>query len=257
MKPAIFDTHCHLGYDAQDEDEVVTRAIAAGVVRMLDVGIDAATSAGARERARRLPGVGFTAGLHPNHTVDSAAEWPLIEELLAEPDCLAVGETGLDYFRDRAPKQVQQESFTRHLEAAARRSLPVVVHCRDAFQDVFAILAEHRDVRAVLHCFSGGPKELEQAVELDLFVSFAGPVTYPKSDQLRAAAAQAPAHRILVETDAPFLPPQDWRGKRNEPAYIVRTVARLAELRGVTMEQLAAQTFSNALALFLPGQATR
>ena len=246
----LFDTHCHLGYEAEDAVVVRARAAAAGVGRLVDVGIDAASTRRARDRARNLADVRWSAGLHPNDASRLEAEWAEIAAMAAEPDCVAVGETGLDYYRDRTPPDLQKVSFERHLVLAAELGKPVIVHCRDAFDDVFAILGAHRHVRAVLHCFSGGPEEMRRAQELDLYVSFAGPLTYPKSEALRAAARIASHDRVVVETDAPFLPPQDWRGKRNEPAYVVRTAERLAAERGVSFDAIAATTTANASRLF-------
>jgi TatD DNase family protein len=246
----VYDTHCHLGLDGKaTPDDEHARAIAGAVTAMLVVGIDAATTQQARDLAR-LPGVRWSAGLHPNDSVHFAAQWPAIEALARSPGCAAIGETGLDCFRDRTPLDQQKRSLRAHLALAAELDLPVIFHCRDAFAPMFAVLREQRPKRGVMHCFSGGLAEAEQALDLGLCLSFAGPLTYPKNDTLRAVAAWAPADRILVETDAPFLPPQRRRGQRNEPAYVVETLATLAAVRGVTLEQAAAQTFANAVALF-------
>lgn len=247
----IFDTHCHFGYDGADGADVAAwhaQARAAGVVRMLDVGIDLASSRAARERG--LAGVYWSAGLHPNSAQDLAAEWPELAALATETSCVAIGETGLDFYRDHATPQQQRVAFERHLELAGRLDKPVIVHCRDAFAAVFEVLREHRGVRGVMHCFSGGPHEAALALELGMHISFAGPVTYPKSDLLRAACREVPADRLLVETDAPFLPPQGRRGQRNEPAWVVLTLERMATERGVEFAQLAQQTTQNACALF-------
>lgn len=247
----IFDTHCHLGFDAQvDPAQVIQRAREAGVTTMLDVGIDLASSLAARQRARSTPGVLHSAGLHPNDCVKLADEWEDIEELCAAEDCVAVGETGLDFYRDWAPPARQQEGFARHLELARRLDKPVVVHCRDAFPRVFEILREHPGVRGVMHCFSGGVDEARAALDLGFYVSFAGPLTYPRSEPIREAARFVPEDRLLVETDAPFLPPQGKRGQRNEPAWITMTLAKLAELRSWSFEQAAAATRRNAERLF-------
>lgn len=246
----IFDTHCHLGLDgkAAPTDEHA-RAIAADVTTMLVVGIDAATSAAARDLAH-LPGVRWSAGLHPNDATRLADEWPAIEALARAPGCAALGETGMDCYRDRAPLDAQERSLRAHLALARELDLPVVFHCRDAFAPMFAVLRDEPRVRGVMHCFSGGHDEARTALELGLYLSFAGPLTYPKNSLLREVAAAAPADRVLVETDAPFLPPQRRRGQRNEPAYIVDTLGALAAVRNLAIEDAAALTFANARALF-------
>jgi TatD DNase family protein len=247
----IFDTHCHLAYDAGEDPQATwARARAAGVTRALNVGIDLATSARARDWARALDGVAWSAGLHPNHAGQLAAEWPQLAALGAERDCAAIGETGLDFYRDWTAPDQQRAAFVRHLELALELDKPVVVHCRDAFPAAFELLAAHPGVRGVMHCFSGGPADAERAIELGLHLSFAGPLTYPRSHALREVARVAPAGRVLVETDAPFLPPQDRRGQRNEPAFVVRTLAALAQARGVPFAEMAAITLRNAEALF-------
>jgi TatD DNase family protein len=245
----VYDTHCHLGLDGKvAPDEEHARAVAAGVTGMLVVGIDAKTSAEARTLAR-LPGVRWSAGLHPNDSTRFDAEWAELQALAKSPGCAAIGETGLDCFRDRTPLPQQERSLRAHLQLARELDLPVIFHCRDAFAPLFTVLHDEPKVRGVMHCFSGGIDEARQALDLGFSLSFAGPLTYPKNDALRAAAAFAPADRIVVETDAPFLPPQRRRGQRNEPAYVVETLATLATVRGIAIEQAAALTFANAQAL--------
>ena len=248
----VFDTHCHIGLDdkvAPDLDHA--RATAAGVSGMLVVGIDAATSRAARD-LRRLPGVRWSAGLHPNDASRFADEWAALVALARQPDCSALGETGMDCYRDRTPLAQQEHSLRAHLQLARELDLPVIFHCRDAFVPMFAVLRDEPPVRGVMHCFSGGIDEARQALDLGLHLSFAGPLTYPKNDPLRAAAAFAPAERLLVETDAPFLAPQTKRGQRNEPAYVVDTLATLAAVRGLSLAEAAAITWRNATALFDP-----
>ncbi len=246
----VYDTHCHIGLDGKVAPEVDHRnALAARVEAMLVVGIDAATSAAARELAR-LPGVRWSAGLHPNDARRLEEDWPAIERLAHEPSCAAIGETGVDLYRDTTPLDPQRRSLSRHLGLARGRDLPVVFHCRDAFAELFAVLRDEPPVRGVMHCFSGGVDEARQAVDFGLHVSFAGPLTYPKNEALRAACAAVPLDRLLVETDAPFLPPQSRRGRRNEPALVVETLQRLASVRGMTLADAAAVTWRNAVLLF-------
>ena len=246
----VYDTHCHLGLDGKVAPAVEhARAVAAHVTGMLVVGIDAATSRAARDLAH-LPGVRWSAGLHPNDSSRFDAEWAELVALAKTPGCAAIGETGLDTFRDRTPLAQQERSLRAHLQLARERDLPVIFHCRDAFAPLLAVLRSEPPVRGVMHCFSGGVDEARQSLDLGLSLSFAGPLTYPKNDALRAAAAFAPADRIVVETDAPFLPPQRRRGQRNEPAFVVETLTTLATVRGISLEQAAAVTFANATMLF-------
>lgn len=246
----VFDTHCHLGLDGKaTPDDEHARALAAGVSGMLVVGIDARSSAEAHAMAR-LPGVRWSAGLHPNDATRFAEDWPAIAALARTPGCAALGETGMDCYRDRTPLDQQERSLRAHLALARELDLPVILHCRDAFAPMFAVLRDEPRVRGVMHCFAGGIDEARVALDRGLHLSFAGPLTYPKNDALRAAAAFAPADRVLVETDSPFLPPQKKRGQRNEPAYVVETLATLAAVRGLALADAAAITWANACALF-------
>ena len=246
----IYDTHCHLGLDGKvpPADEHA-RARSAGVEGLLVVGIDAATSVAA-QALTALPGVRWSAGLHPNDATQFAMQWPALVALARQPGCAAIGETGMDCYRDRTPLDQQRTSLLAHLQLARELDRPVIFHCRDAFAPMFDVLAHEPPVRGVMHCFSGGIDEARRALDFGLHLSFAGPLTYPKNDALRAVAAWAPADRIVVETDAPFLPPQRRRGQRNEPAYIVDTLQALATARGLTLDDAAERTFANALALF-------
>lgn len=250
----VFDTHCHLGLDGKvAPGEEHARAIAAGVTDFCVVGIDLATSRQARELAA-LPGVRWTVGLHPNDASRFEAEWPELEALASLPGCSAIGETGLDCYRDRTPLDQQVAAMHRHVALAKALDLPLILHCRDAEGPLFAELAQHAPLRGVMHCFSGTVDAARRSLELGLDLSFAGPLTYPKNAELRAAAAYAPADRIHVETDAPFLPPQPYRGRRNEPAYVVLTLQALAAARGAPLPQVAAATYANSLRLFGPPQ---
>ncbi len=246
----VYDSHCHIGLDgkvAPEDDH--SRAVAASVGALLVVGIDAATSQAARELSS-LPGVRWSAGLHPNDSAKFEEEWPIISQLAHDKTCVAVGETGLDCFRDRTPLDQQEASLRAHLALARELDKPVIFHCRDAFEPLFKLLDNEEPVRGVMHCFSGGIPEAQKSLELGLHLSFAGPLTYPKNDALRAACAFAPIDRILVETDAPFLPPQSKRGRRNEPALVIETLTKLAEVRSLSLEEAAAATYKNAIELF-------
>jgi len=237
----VIDTHAHLGDDAA---EVLDRARAAGVTRVIEV---ATTVAAAREtlaRADREEGVYACLGVHP-HAAAEPGGLDELRELLAHPKAVAVGETGLDYFRDYAPHDAQQRLFEAELALARETGKPVVIHTRAADDDTRARLVEH-DGPVVLHCFSS-PALLPDALERGWYVSFAGNVTYKNAHDLRDAARQVPADRLLAETDSPYLAPQPVRGQRNEPAHVVHTYDFLSELRG---EDVRAQVEANAGRLF-------
>lgn len=193
-----------------------------------------------------------TAGIHPHEAAAAAdATWEQLEHEARDPLTLAIGEIGLDYFYDHSPHEVQIRVFERQLALAAATGLPVSIHCRDAFDDCLRILAtSNPPQRGVFHCFTGRREEAERILELGWYLSFSGMLTFAKADALREVAAWAPAERVLIETDAPFLAPVPHRGRRNEPAFLPATAARLAQLRGWSLEQTAQQTRDNFLRLF-------
>ncbi len=251
MTVELFDTHAHLHFPEFDADraEMMTRARQAGVTRMLTIGTEVPTSRAAIALAQTQPDVWAAVGVHP-HDAAEADEAVLaeIERLAGTPRVAAVGEIGLDFFRNLSPRDVQERVF-RHLIGVARRvRKPVLVHCRDAHAEVLAILAEERagEVGGIMHCFSGDVAIARRCLDLGLLVSLAGPVTYPNARALPDVARFVPADRLVVETDAPFLPPQGYRGKRNEPAYLALTAARVAELRGEPLDEFARRASDNA-----------
>jgi TatD DNase family protein len=250
----IVDSHAHLHFDAFDADRaaMLSRAREAGVMAFVNVGTDAATSRASFDLAAAEPDVFPTAGIHPNDSAAATeADWRAIEALAAQPRCVAIGETGLDWYRDRTPRDVQVAAFERQIDLARRRDVPVIIHCREAFADVYATLRRARPPhRGVMHCFSGTPREAAEAVELGLHVSFAGPLTYKKNVELRAALAAVPADRVMIETDCPFLPPEGKRGKRNEPAFLPFLVHEAAKVLGIDPGEAALRTSRNAGALF-------
>jgi len=242
----MIDTHAHLGDDAP---EVLARARDAGVTRVIDVATSLEGARRSLARAETSDGVHCVLGIHPHE----AAGFDLrsldeLRELLAHPRAVAVGETGLDYFRDYAPAAAQQALFDAQLELAAATGKPVVIHTRAADDDTRARLVAH-DGPVILHCFSSPPL-LDAALERGWWVSFAGNVTYKNAYDLRAAARRVPAERLLAETDSPYLAPQAVRGKRNEPAYVMHTLAALAEARGADPAELEAQIDRNADEVF-------
>jgi TatD DNase family protein len=248
----LVDSHCHLDdkqFDA-DRDAAIERARAAGVGLMLAIGTGGGPpdlEAGIR-LANSHPDIYATVGVHP-HDASKASEetFGRLRELLTHPKVLGVGEIGLDYHYDFSPRETQREVFARQIAMAREAGKPVVVHTREAWEDTIALL----DAGAgILHCFSGGPQEAEQALELGYHISFAGVVTFPRAANVQAAARIVPRERLLVETDAPYLAPVPKRGKRNEPAFVVETARRLAELRDTTFDDIAAATTTNFRVLF-------
>lgn len=243
----LIDSHCHLDsqeFDA-DRDAVIQRALEAGVERMVAIGSEAAV-----QLAERYPCFYATAGIHP-HDASKAIEdsFKRLDELLAHPKVVAVGEIGLDYHYDFSPRDTQKTVFMRQMEIAAARKKPIVIHTREAWDDTFALL--HLCPHGVMHCFSGGPVEAQRALDLGFHLSFGGIVTYPKAPAVQEATKMTPLDRLLIETDAPYLAPIPRRGKRNEPAFITHTARKLAELRGVTFEEIARATTENARRLLL------
>jgi TatD DNase family protein len=231
---------------------MLARAREGGVHRMLTIGTEPESSRAAVALAAREPDVWATVGIHPHDAAGAdVAALEEIERLVAEPRVVAVGEIGLDYFRNLSPREDQQRAFRALLGVARRVGKPVVIHCRDAHDDVLRILAEERvaDVRGIMHCFSGDAAIARRCLDLGLLISLAGPVTYPNARALPDVARFVPADHLVVETDCPFLPPQGCRGKRNEPAYLAITATRVAELRGEPVEAMAARMTANACAL--------
>jgi TatD DNase family protein len=241
----VIDTHAHL--DPAEAAAVLARARAGGVDRVVAVATTVAQAAETLALAEEHEGVYACLGVHP-HEAGSPADLDALRRLLTHASAVAVGETGLDYFRDYAPRDAQRELFARELELARELGKPVVIHTRSAEEDTLAQLAAHEGP-VILHCFSSPPL-LDPALERGWYVSFAGNVTYPKAPELREAAARVPRERILAETDSPYLAPQPVRGRRNEPAHVVHTVAALAAARGEDAAELAAQIDANATAAF-------
>jgi len=243
------DTHAHLDACAEPAEALVARARAAGVDRIVAVGSGLDSCRETLAIAGRERAVWAALGIHPHQAGDPDAErLDELRELLAEERAVAVGETGLDFYRDYAPRDRQRELFRRQLELASELGKTVVVHTRDAEEETAAAL-ERFDGTVILHCFSS-PGLLPAALERGYYVSFAGNVTYPKAEELREAARQVPADRLLAETDSPYLSPQPRRGRPNEPANVVHTVAALAEARGEEPEGFAARLDANAAAAF-------
>jgi TatD DNase family protein len=245
------DTHCHLYLMDAEPAEAVAAAKAAGVTRMVCVGVDPDSSARSLELAESFRGVFATAGMHPNEAsgFDRAAS-ATIEQLLASPRVVGVGETGLDYFRKRSPVEAQHRAFRDHIAMARETDRPLVVHIRDAWDDGMQILDEERAERVVLHCFTGDATVAREAASRGYFLSFAGNITYPNAGGIREAAASIGEDRLLLETDSPFLPPQSRRGKPNTPAGVLAVAETLGALRGADAARIVERTAANAAAAF-------
>jgi TatD DNase family protein len=252
----LFDTHAHLDQDDYDADRtaVVERAVAAGVEAILCVGVDRASSEAVLRLAEIFPTVHAAVGIHPNSTAKALPDdWRRVCELADHPKVAALGETGLDRYWDDAPIELQREFFLRHLQLSREKKLPVVIHCRDAWDDLMPLLREDASsspILGIMHAMSGDAAQVEECVALGLHISFAGNVTYKnkKFEPLRAAAGVVPWDRLLVETDCPYLTPEPLRGKekRNEPASVRHTAAFLAQLRGVSLQEIEQRTTQNA-----------
>jgi TatD DNase family protein len=252
----LIDSHCHLDFPdfAADLDAIVARAAAAGIGRMVTISTRVRRLGELIAIAERFPNVYCSVGTHPHHAdeEDGIAPDELIE-LTGHSKVVALGEAGLDYFYDNSSPEAQARGFRAHIAAARATGLPLVIHTRDADDDCRRILEDEvakGPFRAVLHCYTGGRDLAMTAIELGLSISFTGILTFKKSQTLRDLAAELPSDRIMVETDAPYLAPGKFRGKRNEPAYVVEVAKVLAETRGVSLEEISRQTTDNFFRLF-------
>lgn len=252
----LIDSHCHLDSDQfdQDREAVIERALAAGVTHMVAIGTGNGPpdlEAGIR-LADKYEAFYATIGVHPHDASQATEEtFQRLSALATHPKVVAIGEIGLDYHYDFSPREVQQAVFRKQMQIAADAKKPIVIHTREAWDDTISLVREHWDFTrgGIMHCFSGGPKEAQQALDLGFYLSFGGIVTFPKALEIQEAARMAPVDRILIETDSPYLAPVPKRGKRNEPAYIVETARKLAALRGVSEQEIAESTTANFLRL--------
>lgn len=265
---SLVDTHCHLhrAEFGPDRDQIVARAREAGVVALVDPATDLASNRTVIELTQRYPELYAALGLHPHDAAQLTPESLQELEALAQAEkVVAIGEIGLDYYRNLSPKEIQQETLRKLLLLAKKLKQPVILHCRgegaantsagegqEVYEDLFKILKEilNPPIRGLLHCFSGTVEIAERALAMGLSLSFAGNLTFPKAEPLRAVAKAVPADKVVLETDAPFLSPQSCRGKRNEPSYLSELVQEWARIRGVAPEEIAQQTTENAFRLF-------
>lgn len=249
----MIDTHAHVHIDRFDADraEVLERARAAGVARLINIGYDLPSSRDSVALADRYPQIWATAGIQPHYALDTTPEHLAeIAALLAHPRVVALGEIGLDYHHNRAPHAAQHELFRQQIAIARRHAMPIVIHTREAQADTLAILREATDLTIVMHAFSGDWAYAEACLALGAYLSFAGPVTFPKATELHEAAQRVPIDRLLIETDCPYLSPHPFRGKRNEPARVAIIAERIAVLRGESVETIAQAVWDNAARVF-------
>jgi TatD DNase family protein len=252
----LVDSHCHLDYFTPMElPDVLSRAAAAGVGEMVTIGTTLAQSERLPPMTEAHPNLWCTIGVHPHHAAEAPIPEPeTLAAMAAHPKVIGIGESGLDYFYDRSPRDIQADNFRAHIRGARLAEVPLCIHARDADDDIALILQQERDRGGgfdfLLHCFSSTRRLAEAALEMGGYVSFSGILTFPRSTELRDIAKAVPLDRLLVETDAPFLAPLPFRGKRNEPAWVAHTAKLLAELRGLTAEELAEVTTGNFRRLF-------
>ena len=250
----LFDTHCHIDFPHFDEDrdDVFARMADEGVSRIVAVSVEIEQTPRLIDLVESRDNVWFSVGVHPNHEVDHEPTVEALVELSKHEKCVAIGETGMDFFRDALDADVQEARFRTHLKAAHIVGKPVVVHMRDADEATLRILKDE-DVAGcggIMHCFSSGWDAAKQALDMDMSISFSGNVTFKKNDDLREVARKVPLESILIETDSPYLAPVPKRGKRNEPTYVKHVAECIAEVRGISLEALAEATTTNALKRF-------
>ncbi|MDF2644500.1 MAG: hydrolase, TatD family protein [Paenibacillus sp.] len=250
----LTDSHTHLNAEQfnEDQDEVIERALNAGVTRIVNVGFNRETIPSSIALAERYDFIYSTVGWHPVDAIDMMPgdlEW--IEELCKHEKVVAIGEIGLDYYWDKSPKDVQQRVFREQIRLARKLGMPIVIHNRDAHQDILHILKEEKaeEVGGIMHCFSGSWETAKQCLDMNFHISFGGPVTFKNAKQPKEVLAQVPLDRLLIETDAPYLTPHPFRGKRNETGYVRLVAETAAEIRGLTLEEIAEITTNNAIRL--------
>lgn len=253
----MIDSHAHLDFPQFDRDrnQVMERAWTEGLVAVVNPGADLASSRRACDLAARAERVWAAVGIHPHSATEWEREQEEIRRLAARPRVVAVGETGLDYYRMLSPIHVQQEALVGHIHLARELGLPLILHCRDAYQDIMEILRREKagEIGGVLHCFSGDGEAARRALNMGFHLGFAGPVTFTNAHGLRRVLREVPLERLLVETDCPYLAPEPWRGKRNEPAYVAKVVEAIGAALGIPAAQVAAVTADNARRLFRLG----
>ncbi|MFA6422928.1 MAG: TatD family hydrolase [Patescibacteria group bacterium] len=254
----MIDTHAHLNFDDyNDIDSVIRRAKGAGVVKIINIGSDLKSSQIAVQLAQKHGELYSTVGIHPDEATDNISIVAMVNELqrMIGPKVVAIGEAGLDYYRleNDDYKKIQHELFTCQIELAIKSSLPIIVHSREADEDMYKILKKYAtkpNFKCVMHCFSGDEVFLEKIISLGIYVSFTGIITFPKTDKLEKAVFETPLDMLMIETDCPFLAPQLYRGKRNEPSYLVEVAKKIAEIKNITLSDVEKCTTTNATNFF-------
>lgn len=250
----FIDSHTHIQISQfdPDRDAVLKRALEAGVSTILVIGFDLETSLGAVELAEKHENLFATVGIHPHDAKDFTPDVvKTFRELLHHPKVIALGEIGLDYYRNLSPHAVQKEAFEKQLDLAEEMEIPIIVHNRDAYMDILPILEARRgQIQGVLHCFTGDVELMRRSLEIGFHIGIGGIVTYPNAKDVQAVAREVPLERLLIETDCPWLAPQSWRGKRNEPAYVRAVVEKIAELRETSVGKIGEITTKNFNSLF-------
>lgn len=251
----LFDTHAHLNAEEYKDDleEVISRAQEAGVTNMVVVGFDRPTIERAMELVAGYDFLYASVGWHPVDAIDMTEEdliW--IEELASHPKVVALGEMGLDYHWDKSPKDIQKEVFRKQIRLAKKVKLPIIIHNREATADILEILKEENaeEVGGIMHCFSGSPEVARECVNMNFYISLGGPVTFKNAKKPKDVAAEVPLDKLLIETDCPYLTPHPFRGKRNEPGYVKLVAEQIAEIKGLSYEEVAAATTKNAKKFF-------
>lgn len=251
----FFDTHAHLNAEQYNEDlqEVIDRALDEGISNIVVVGFDRPTIEKAMELTEKYDFIYASVGWHPVDAIDMTEDdlqW--IEELSSHPKVVALGEMGLDYYWDKSPKDIQQEVFRKQIRLAKKVKLPIVIHNRDATADIVEILKEEGagEVGGIMHCFSGSPEIAKECVNMNFFISLGGPVTFKNAKKPKEVADVIPLEKLLIETDCPYLTPHPFRGKRNEPSYVKLVAEQIAEIKGLSVEEVAQATTENAKKLF-------
>ncbi|MCJ8010005.1 TatD family hydrolase [Lederbergia wuyishanensis] len=251
----LFDTHVHLNDDqyAEDLEDTIARAKNAGVEYMVVVGFDRKTIQRALEIISEHEFIYASVGWHPVDAIDMTEEdliW--LEEVAAHPKVVALGEMGLDYHWDKSPKEIQKDVFRKQIRLAKKINMPIIIHNRDATQDIIQILQEEHaeEVGGIMHCFSGSAEVAKQCMDLNFYISLGGPVTFKNAKKPKEVAIQVPLDRLLIETDCPYLAPHPYRGKRNEPSYVRLVAEQIADLKGISLEEVALITTANAKKVF-------
>jgi TatD DNase family protein len=251
----LFDTHAHLNAIQYNDDlqEVIDRALEEGVSNIVVVGFDRPTISRAIELAEQYPFIYAAVGWHPVDAIDMTEDdLQMIEQLAAHPKVVALGEMGLDYYWDKSPKEVQKEVFRKQIALAKKVKLPIIIHNREATADIIEILKEENaaEVGGIMHCFTGSVEVAKQCIDMNFYISFGGPVTFKNAKKPKEVAKEIPLEHLLIETDCPYLTPHPFRGKRNEPSYVKYVAEAIAELKGISFEEVAQKTSDNAKKIF-------